>query len=484
MTYNISTSADCEKCPLGTFNGLLGQNNPQACIPCPKGFFSALSGAFNCAPCPENTFLSDIGQSQCLPCKSGVRCLMAATVEDNTNTTATIIADSDTASAIIRGRAEDIGSSIAQSVIAIVFLLSVVLTFCTIPFFLICLSKKAKLSSKFKYVFSYFDFFSMNHFVVEKASVVNTPKWNGGIMTAIFVVSFMTILVLVLLDVTKSDNIIQTTSVVPVTNIRNATIEGYFRLDVMLYNFGTATCAGVIVPSGWNGVKNESFAVVNNTCTATFECSACQLTGTSQQVAFDFPHSFAMATAISYKFTFPYYDTQQGNSSITYYTTPTNTSQVLRGDIATDFPISMTVTEYSQISGADYFFYHIGTRLNPSLKRNTLGFTVVPSKPQLGSVADSGTFWRAQGVKVRISLVPNPNAYFINQIGRATILDMLSKLLALTSAAFAALAFVMQKLEQFWHKHKSVFTKNIESSNEIELPDKPTTTTMTPTAAK
>ncbi|GMF27839.1 unnamed protein product [Phytophthora lilii] len=58
-------------CAPGTFFSSTLSSNESACQLCPKGSFSASSGALECKPCPRGTFAAEEGLATCKPCSLG-----------------------------------------------------------------------------------------------------------------------------------------------------------------------------------------------------------------------------------------------------------------------------------------------------------------------------------------------------------------------------------------------------------------------------
>lgn len=98
--------------------------------------------------------------------------------------------------------------------------------------------------------------------------------------------------------------------------------------------------------------------------------------------------------------------------------------------------------------------------------------------PVLGSVVDLETFWKNDvGLRLSFQFFANPNAYLINQQGRATILDFFSKIFALAAAASGALALVLTQLEALWdkiqEKRNNLKQKPEKEKQQIEMQELP-----------
>ena len=59
-------------------------------------------------------------------------------------------------------------------------------------------------------------------------------------------------------------------------------------------------------------------------------------------------------------------------------------------------------------------------------------------------------FSEKKGLKVEFYLELNANAYLIQQIGKTTIADSLSKMFALVSGGYALIAWLMKIIERTW----------------------------------
>lgn len=182
----------------------------------------------------------------------------------------------------------------------------------------------------------------------------------AGIITMIIIVS--------ILDITKG-NILQTISVVPIETITNSSIPGNFSIVISLFNYADATCNPVIKATGLEGALNSSSTITaNSTCIISMNCTNCNLTGANQQLELEFASTFAMAFAISYTFKAPYFDGKRSEQLVSDAASTGNPALVFRGNTATQFVLSLTTTQYSQIDYFDFFVYNIISRLfNPQL---------------------------------------------------------------------------------------------------------------------
>ncbi|KAL3928027.1 MAG: hypothetical protein SGPRY_002566 [Prymnesium sp.] len=66
-----STNATSAACPVGSENSLSGSTEPGACIPCSKGYSSAVPGSSVCERCPYGKYTDLDGQTSCRPCAPG-----------------------------------------------------------------------------------------------------------------------------------------------------------------------------------------------------------------------------------------------------------------------------------------------------------------------------------------------------------------------------------------------------------------------------
>lgn len=276
-------------------------------------------------------------------------------------------------------------------------------------------------------------------------------------MSIVFGISVGGILAVSIADVARGNNILQTTSVVPLTSLKQNIIQANFSCQVHLYNYGPEICSPTLEHSGFKGNWNYSSIInSNNTCITTMFCNECVMQGGSPSIKLEYQSPFSFASSVVYNFTAPYYNGDTPMFSMTDAVYPVNRSLVLRGDQASQFYLSLTTTEFATIHSFDYFVYNIFSKIFSTLKpQSYLGYSMVRNPSVTGGTVNDEKFWQVKpSVGVQITFLMNTNAYLVQQIGKATILDFFSKVFALFSAAFGLLALVLGVVEKYWKMYQ------------------------------
>lgn len=258
-----------------------------------------------------------------------------------------------------------------------------------------------------------------------------------------------------LVDVTKVDNKLQTTSVVPRDTLLRNIVYGYFCFKLLLKNYPNDCKVSRITTSGLSNTEHwiTNVTYINTTCQVEYSCTNCSLQGASHSLFFEFEQPFAMASELTYVVTAPHFRGNQFNLQAQDGITPEDSLHVFRGPKTTEFSLSFTTTQYSQIHGFDFFFYNLISKLFKIDWWNTvtLGYSISRNAIIHGSTCTEAQFWdQANRVSVLFKLNSNPNAYSVQQLGKYTILDFVGKIAALTSAVLALLAAIMGVMEKVW----------------------------------
>lgn len=262
---------------------------------------------------------------------------------------------------------------------------------------------------------------------------------------------------------------IQTTSVVPSETLTTK-VFGFMSFKLLLFSFGDECKVSSFSSSGFNNPNewNMTTSLVNSTCVVEYVNKNGSLIGSTHLLRFKFLQPFAMASSIGYVITFPNYASSQ-NAQITEVVQPTNaTTTVFRGPATTEFSLSFTTTQFSQINGYDFFFYNLISKIFNIASMNTIrvGYTIVQNQPTLGTTLQSNNFWNSPGeLQVDFRITSNPNAYAIQQLGKSTVLDFVGKIAALVGAAMAIVAAVMANMEMLWTQHKQ--KQNAKQANKV-----------------
>lgn len=160
--------------------------------------------------------------------------------------------------------------------------------------------------------------------------------------------------------------------------------------------------------------------------------------------------TFSMASSVTYQLQLPHFY-QDGQLIVEQTIAPNDPALVLKGSKPTYIPLSLTKTVYSRLS-VDYFIFSLFSeilRIAPQWRSpTTIGYSVMHNPVELGSVASGSDFLAKHGVSVKMSLQINPNALLIEEESKYTLLDLLSKIGALTSSLAVVVVIVMNNLEE------------------------------------
>lgn len=283
--------------------------------------------------------------------------------------------------------------------------------------------------------------------------VKNHSTWFGGLISIVAIVLVSGLIFISIIDITKTQNIIQTTSVVPIESLA-ATVYGNLEFKFFLYTFAGDCSQVKITTSGLTAdltqTWNTTTEFVNATCIITYACKNGTLTGSQQSIKMEMQNSpFVVASAVGYTISAPHYDSNKLHQ-ISDYLEPSNATLAFRGTSATEFSLSFTTTQASRISGADFFFYNMISKVFNIQTMNTLnvGYAMTRNPTLVGSVTHGNNFWQTPAeLQVLIKVISNPNAYSIQQLGKSTILDFFGKIAALIGAVLALCAAAMSFVE-------------------------------------
>lgn len=271
-----------------------------------------------------------------------------------------------------------------------------------------------------------------------------------------------TVFILSIVDISRNKNVSTSTTVVPVQTLGVSNITGYFAIDITLNDFADSTCENTLVlyTQLRGAITIKSTMIRPSACNVILQCQDCTFTGSLQQIMFEFGQSYASASSIDYKLTFPYYDGKSATFTIAERVMPNDPLRVFRGAEPTEISLSSTITQFLSINPADYFFYSLGSQIfRSNISNSQTGYSILPTGVTMGTTSDAASFWSHSfnGVRVAFSINANPNAVLVQQTGKFTLLDFFSKIFALISASYAALAFIMNRSEKYivrWRETK------------------------------
>lgn len=139
-----------------------------------------------------------------------------------------------------------------------------------------------------------------------------------------------------IVDITKTNNVIQTTSVVPIETLSTPYVYGFMSFQLLLIGFPSGDCSvSQFYKNGLSeGAWHMTTSYANATCIVQYACSNCSLVGSNHVLQFEFNQKFAMASSIGYVITAPHYRGKNIVLSTTDVIVPANSS-VFRGSIST-----------------------------------------------------------------------------------------------------------------------------------------------------
>lgn len=312
-------------------------------------------------------------------------------------------------------------------------------------------------TERIKIILATIDVFSLKHYTKIGFPVLNKSTPYGGVVTLMFIIVAVTIFAFSILDAVNDLNVIEIGTVLPKESIGVDTVKGKYALRLALQNFGDSNCTlnskDIIATNFEGSFTYSSILLSNSTCIVEFICASCYLSGTTQRIEFMFGQRFAAASAIDYTLSIPYFDTLVKELNITERVVPANAQEnMFKGAKPTEISLSLTTTKYLQISTVDYFFYNLVSKITKATFSTTsIGYSATRNPTTLGSTVHYTNFWSDQttnGLSITFSLLSNPNAYYIQQQGKTTILGYFSTLFSLLAAAFSLLAVTMNLSEK------------------------------------
>lgn len=382
--------------------------------------------------------------------------------------------------------AKNVTNDIVRAAI-LVTIIAVVLVICLLAIILIVAAIKFKTLNirKALSIFSFIDGFSLKHMVKPNDPLINTYTPFGGLFSIILGICVVGIVIITILDTSNRGNKIETALVVPREVVNISKVHGFYAVYMNLHNYGDKSCElHNQQPDVENFVGTWSSSVellANYTCKVVYQCPNCSLSGSSQSIGFKFAQPYSMATAIDYTLTLPYFFPNQPIFNISERILPNNSSTVFRGASPTVVSMSLTTTLYTTIDTWDFFLYNILSKVfSVRASQESFGFSVVRNPPVQGSVANEALFWQNEPtLRVQFQFYTNPNGYMINQQGKSTILDFVSKVAALSAAIAGILAFVMSNMEWCGYligkciANRKAKKTGANSARKIELLDMP-----------
>lgn len=451
-TFSASeASSNCSSCPNGSFSNA----GASACTKCPFGFFGRNTAQDKCEPCPSGFYSNTTGASECIPCPTDYSCFIAAKnpIAASTANFSSYASLNNEYFAQQQAQLKSSSSDISRLIIVIVGVLIVALSI-VMGLTLCAVAVKTKwcLCFKVRSVLKLIDYFSLKHYTPPEKAVINHSNPFGGFLTILFIIISVIVIVLSILDISKIQNKIETATVVPREAINFSSVYGYYSISVFLHGFTDSNCtANQVNVHGLAGsiVKSETL-FTNNTCKLLLECADCTFEGSSPTILVSYASSFISASVIDYQIALPAFSLQQDSNTIFERVSIDNSTLVFRGALPTRVSISLTATQLTSIDALDYFFYNAFSKLlsqNTTIQKN--GYSIVKNPTIKGSTSGFSNFWDSPAVlSVSFELTINPNAYVINQLGRDTITDFLSKTFALIAGASSAIAIIMSQVEK------------------------------------
>lgn len=481
LISRATSETECTACAPGTYSNEEGSSSSSSCTKCPIGFFAEQQRSTNCIPCPFGMFSAQEGASMCIKCRENETCSLGSKNPiDNINLLTSQKSSGDPYFSNQKERSED---PVSDS-IRLIFIIGAIVGVVVIIVLVILLLGIAKCQRKIswdtiRHYIAILDFFSLKHYVKPEKPIINHATWFGGVMTLLMLTLIVSITVISIVDIVRGENKIETASVVPKETLRTNIVNSTYKLVTHLVNYGDSNCNPTsYLITGFMGAHSlDSLLLDNYTCSITFVCTNCVLQGSSQMVKYFFAQTYAMAAAIDYQWSVPHFDSRFKTTQVSERIVPDNITHVFRGPKSTEISISMTTTLFAKLDPWDFFFYNILSKIfNSSSASDTLGYATVRNTPILGStLAEASQFWNQVSLSVSFEFIANPNAYFIQQIGRSTVLDFFSKIFALIAASASLIVMNMNLLERIWKSIQQMRRTRKQQTNvqHMELTQQP-----------
>lgn len=488
----------CIPCSNGTFSSIHGAGNSTACQLCAPGYFSDISGASSCTACPPGTYQHESGSKECIPCSFGTYssipgrseacevcdgvdqfCSVGSSIPISSifRTNATLTMDPFFSTLSKRTSEKQSTLNIARLVAVLVCMCIIVFQFFLMVFACVILphaiKKKRRLPVRLDEWMSKIDVFPKKHWVPMKATLVKRKTFLGGLCTIIFLVLILTIVALTMTEFFTINQFERMTIVAEnlltkdfSSNVDTRVVGDYF-FDFTFHNFMDPNCIvtsyrinGLISTNGTKSNNNEvegavRFRATRNDTTAAcafqVNCTNCYLSSVNPSVTLNMGHDLAMASSISYRLQLPHFY-ENSNLTVEQIIAPSDNRFVLKGPQPTLIPLSLTKTLYSRLSD-DFFVFSLFSevlRIAPQWNNpTTIGYSVVHSPIELGSLADESNFRTQEGgISLQLLLQINPNALLIEQESKYSSLDLLSKTGALVSSMAVIVVILMNCMEE------------------------------------
>lgn len=355
----------------------------------------------------------------------------------------------------------------------------VLLLFCIGALVSIVVIKYQKLIvAKIGFILKSIDMFSLKHFVAPDMSPVNRFTSLGGFFSIVYACIAFTVMIISIVDVARGGNVTERVTVVPkqVTNV--TLVDGNYFIKLVLHNYLDSTCTVNSRVIGLEPNKNgnltiEALLVDTNSsmCIVLINCTDCHLTGVSQSIALTFDQPLATASVIEYNVALPHYDGPAQSILVNELVKPDDDQATLfRGNSsATIISLSLTTTLLQTIDAVDYFFYSFGAQLFQKKSPFYIGYSPIRNPTTRGSTVTHQNFFNHSSVQVRFEFTVNPNGNFIQQEGKATILDLFSKIFALIGATGSVCVMIMLCIERInmRARNKAAVQKNVQEVLEL-----------------
>lgn len=433
------------------------------CNPCQTGQYSNHTGAITCNDCPSGRYCS-VGTSTPLPLffqnitsASLTRdpFFLEQSNENAAKATESMIARLTTISTVV--------------VLAALILLALVLLLVLLRIF----HKRSRILG----LLAKIDMFTMKHLVKLNESPVNHATTIGGFVSIGFIFAVLAIIALFLIDLVNN-NIIMRSTIIP-ENVVPADyppiVQGSYSILVRLHNYNDPTCA----PSQQliNGFEPKEQLLINSTkhanatCDLKLVCMKCKLTGVTQELQFMWNYPFAMASSIEYTILLPHFKNQE-QFQVYELIIPETREVVFRGNQPTEASLSLLKSYYTPLA-KDYLIGGIITRTSAA-DLTRVGYVATKFPTRYGSVSQDRDFVSSQqGLGITIRFTLNANVFMIEEEAKSSILEFVSKVVALIGAIEAVAAIIMNKIEEFQdciqQRRQSTVKKN--EIDAIEMPD-------------